>query len=324
VVKASVRECDDGEAWDGFVQASPQGSVFSTIAFLDGIGVGYDLWWAGGQPEEVSLAVAVLLDAEGRPLSAPYSYSMYHGPMFSSAHSALPVHTRTAHGLQLLDMLLGSLEQRYDRISFCTHPLLGDLRAFSWFHYHEPHLGCFGLTLSYSGWIDLAGWDDVDEYLSGVRTVRRQEYRRALKSGMVVGTSDDVELLVHLHRLTFERQGLKVTVEQEARLRAVAAAALAGDFGEILLCTDRCGTPASAALFLFDSGSGYYLVGANDPDFRKSGAGTFTLVEAIRRCKARGLDRVDVCGINSPSRGDFKTSLSARPVPYFVAQWERP
>ena len=77
-------------------------------------------------------------------------------------------------------------------------------------------------------------------------------------------------------------------------------------------------------MFLNDHRGAYYLIGANDPEYRHSGSGSYLMLESLRRSQERGLATVDFVGINSPNRGDFKTSFNAVPVPYFVATWERP
>src|SRR5262249_12920131 len=84
------------------------------------------------------------------------------------------------------------------------------------------------------------------------------------------------------------------------------------------------GEVAGANLFLFDRSCGYYMFGANDPEYRKTGAGTLLLAHSIRHCMERGLESVDVVGINSPNRGDFKTSFNAAPSAYHVVTREAP
>ena len=84
------------------------------------------------------------------------------------------------------------------------------------------------------------------------------------------------------------------------------------------------GDIVSANLFLCDRHCAYYWAGANDPHYRKTGCGTYLMIETIRRWQQKGLKTIDFVGINSPNRGDFKTSLNAIPVRYFTATWERP
>ena len=82
------------------------------------------------------------------------------------------------------------------------------------------------------------------------------------------------------------------------------------------------GQAASATLFLRDDRASYYLFGANDPAHRHLNAGTLLVVENVRRAFELGLTHVDFCGVNSPQRGDFKTSLGGVVTPYYQATWE--
>jgi len=222
------------------------------------------------------------------------------------------------------EILLAGLSKRYDRLSFCLHHATEDLRGLQWFHYHEPHLGQFELALYYTGLLDLTASSDFETYLSSIRNNRLRDYQKALDLGLTIEVSRDIETLDHLHRLTFERQGLSRGEQAEQLLHSIAAAALAHGFGELLICRTGAGEAASATLFLYDKQCGYYLFGANHPAHRITGSGTFLMVENIRGCQTRRLERVDFCGINSPNRGEFKTSFNAIPVPYFVATWEKP
>jgi lipid II:glycine glycyltransferase (peptidoglycan interpeptide bridge formation enzyme) len=97
----------------------------------------------------------------------------------------------------------------------------------------------------------------------------------------------------------------------------LAKESLSKGFGRLLVCRDKQGTPASASLFLFDDKTAYYLFGANDPDYRQDGTGGYVIFEQIRLSIEQGLSYVDFMGINSPSRGDFKLSFNAEPVPFF-------
>ena len=313
--------CTDKTVWDALVSRSPQGNVFCRSGFLDALGVPYDTWLL--QEDGRTLAGAVLLkDEQGNVRAAPHPLSMYHGVLLEGGLAAAQPHRRYKEGLEITALLLDELEKHYSRLSFCLHPGFDDLRAFSWFHYHRREQGTFGIALNYSGIVDLGG-SDFEAYLSTIRSCKRREYRLALKNGLTAETGDDVAALENLYRLTFERQG-SIKSEDELRLvRNIAQAALDKGMGEILLVRLPGGEVASATLFLHDEHAGYYLIGANHPDFRNTYSGVFAFVESCRRCHARGLKKVDVCGINSPNRGDFKTSFNAVPIPYFVVNWEK-
>lgn len=315
-------ECTDKDSWNRFAAESPHSSVFCLTPFLDALGEDYRLFVV--EEHGKTLAGVALLLRDGRPYLGQYPLTMYQGVLLSAELCRLPQHRRSHRTLEVVDFLLAELEKCFDRLSFCLHHRFEDLRSFCWFHYHEPERGQFRLELQYSGVLDLRQATDFDRYLHAVRNLRLREYRRALERGLTIAPSEDFEPLDRLHRLTFERQGI-IRPQHEVRLlRSVARAALEHQFGELLFCRDERGAVISATLFLHDQRCSYYLVGANDPEHRHSGGGTYLMLENIRRSQQRGLECVDFVGINSPNRGDFKTSFNAVPVPYFVVTWTKP
>jgi len=56
------------------------------------------------------------------------------------------------------------------------------------------------------------------------------------------------------------------------------------------------------------------LIGASDPEYRKFSTGGFVVLEQIRKFFEQDLDQIYFVGINSPNRGNFKTSFGGIPV----------
>lgn len=321
-MRLNVTRCADAGTWDAIVRASPQGTVFSSSAFQRLFEeIRFQRWLV--LDEERPLVAAVVLDGmDGDRLAAPYPFARAELFLTEPALAAAP-HRRVKECLEAMQALLGRLESS-GTMRWRCHAGIADVRAFQWFHYHEPELGRFAIDVRLTGWIDLQSSGDFDAYLATVRPTRRNEYRQAVRHGLTAEATADVAVLDYLHRLTFERQGLERDPVETAVLMRIAAAAVRDGFGELLLARAPSGEPVSAALFLHDHMAGHYVAGANHPDHRKLFGGTFCFLESVRACMGRGLQRVDVCGINSPNRGDFKTSFNAAPTPYFEACWVRP
>ena len=314
--------CLDKNRWNDFVLSSPHGSVFCLIPFLDALGEDYDLLMLRGDGK--IMLGAVVLKKNNDSLQAPYPFALYQGVMLGSVCESLPLHSKSKFGLELMDAFLTQASACYRRLSFCQHYDFKDGRGFQWFHYHEPQFGQFVLSVGYTGVLDLSKIVDFNSYISVIRENRRREYKKALNAGLVIEASDDIRSLVHLHDLTFQRQGVEISEQERKLVPAITHAALENGFGTLLFCRDQHGTPMSASLFLFDNRSAYYLIGANDPKFRNSGSATYLMLEQIRRCIERDMQHVDFAGINSPNRGDYKCSLNAAPIPYLIATWEEP
>jgi hypothetical protein len=308
-------------AWDEFVAASPQGNVFCATLFLDVLGAETEFWLVreGGN----ALLGALVLRKNGRVVRAPHPFTMYQGVLLSRGLAELPRHSRYQKLLRSMEFLFAELEQRCDSISFCLHHSLEDLRAFSWFHYHEPEKGQFRIDLRYTGLLDTAHLKDWEGFIDSLRRLRQREYRKACSSGLTVRISRDVETLQRLHDLTFARQGLASSEAEQHLLRSITQAALEHGFGELLECVERGGKVTASTLFLYDRSCAYSLFGATDPEDRDTGSYTYLILENLRRCRER-VALVDFVGINSPNRGDYKLSFNFEPRPYFIATWEKP
>jgi hypothetical protein len=312
---AALEPCTSAAAWDAFVAASPQGSVFCASWFLAALGVEVDRYFlrAGGRVQ----AAALVLRRDGAPIAAPHPFTMYQGLLLAPEVGAWPAHRAGKGIVDLTTALLDGLTALYPKLSFCMHPSFTDMRGVQWYRYGRPDAA--RLDVRFTGVLPLAGFGDLDGYLAAVRTTRRYEHRRAQNRQLVVEASDDIDTLDRLHRATFERQGLGRDEAEARLLRAITSAALAADAGELLIGRTPAGEAASATLFVRDAHTSYYLFGANAPALRSLNAGTLLVVESVRRALERGLARVDFCGVNSPNRGDFKTSLGGVVTPYFVA-----
>ncbi len=309
----------DPVRWDRLVDESPEGSVFCRTTFLEALDRPHERL-ALGDGASIPAGAVVFREADGSVARAPLPFSLYQGVLLPGEVAVMPAHRRVRETLERTAALLDALAGQ-GALSFCLHPRFPDVRAFSWFNYHRPEAGQFRIDVRYTGEIALSREGGLDAFLAGCRSVRRQEYRRAA-ARFTVGASDELELLDELHERTFARQGLERSPRERSLLRSLTRAALTHEFGEVLVARDGDGRAASAVLTLFDRRSTYYLVAANDPDYRSAGTSTLLFVEMVRRALERGSETVDVVGMNSPSRGDFKASFGAMPVPYYVAHWE--
>lgn len=316
-----VASWTDRDAWTRFVAASPQGSVFCHPALLDAQAVAWEVIRVG-DGDEPTIAAVLLTDGAGEPAAAPQPFSQYQGLLCAPSLEEQPAHRRVRQTLEAVSALLEGLRDRRG-VSWCLHPSFPDLRALQWFNYHDPAGGRFSVQTRYTGVLNLAPGTTIDAILAASRSVRRQEYRKA-RDQFVVAGSENLDLLDSLHDATFRRQGLTRPPGDAERLRRLAQAALASRLGELFIAYDRSGQPASAVLVLFDHRVASYLVAATEPAFRSSGVSTLLFLTAVERALARGLRGLDVVGMNSPGRSDFKASFGVELRPYWVVDWRRP
>jgi hypothetical protein len=304
------------QEWDEFVSRSPQGNVFCTSKFINSLNVEAKYLFVEDDTVKKA-ALPVIIGDKG-----PQWIFSYQGMMLSDTLEKLPVHRRVSEAMRVTEYLISELTRAYDQISICCHPKLLDIRAFLWFNYHTPERGKFTVDIRYTGTIDLENFD-VELFLASIRTLRRREVSRAIRRGYFVEESTDIEILNELHRRTFARQGILRSNLEVERLKSICTRALQEGYGKLLIAKNASGVTASASFLLLDADCAYWFYGANDPDFRDSGAATLLMVESIKFASNCGKKYFDFEGVNSPRRGDFKTSFNARVEAYYALSWSR-
>lgn len=316
-----LSECADEVVWDQWVRESPQGTPFCSSWFLGTLDaeVLRFLLLEDGRP----VLGCLLFKSHGNILRAPLPSCFYQGLLFAPGSKEAPHRVVRKH-LERTESLLAELERRFEAISFCLHPDSPDIRGFSWFHYHEPARGRFEIEVRYTGLVDLEPFESCNDYLGSIRELRRREYHKSVKRGCGTMEASDESALVPLFGETFARQGVQCTPAQLDFVTRVARAALQSGVGQILHCLNDAGEVVSAVLFLHGRGTSYYLFGANGDSAASCGAGTRIMVDSFFEAKKRGCRKVDLLGLNSPGRGDFKASFNAEPCVYFHAHWRKP
>jgi hypothetical protein len=220
--------------------------------------------------------------------------------------------------LKIISGLADALSLRYPYHSLCVHPSLNDLRGFQWCNFHAAERGSYELSLSYTGVIRLDQFSSFEGFLSSIRTARRQDARKAEKIGLQILPSHDVAEFIRLYTLTFTRQGIATDAAHLGLVQRIVESVLKTGLGQLLVARNSAGHATSAIVTANDPSCAYYLFGATDPVFRADGANSALLLHAIKDALLSGKKFFDMVGVNSPKRGDFKTSFNAEPTPFFV------
>lgn len=302
--------CTDMSAWDALVSGSPQGHVFSRSAYLHSLGSPHTCYVVSTPQGEIVAGAAIMV--EGNCMArAPFAFTPHQGILFAQCVSELTHQKRLTSEFRITEFLVDALLDKYSNFSMSLSPFFSDLRPFLWHNYGQSGQPQFDVRQRYTGHVSLKNFE-LGRYLSSVRSVRRQEFK---KTPAVVQQSEDLNLFLDLYAKTFDRQGIAVGVETLSLVKSICSIALKKGYGH-LSCAHVAGRAASIAFFVKDAACAYYLFGANDPEMRDAYASSKLLIDNIASFAEQGLERFDFVGVNSPQRGDFKLSFNAELVPY--------
>jgi len=297
-------------AWDALVNESPQGHVFSSCAFLESLGAPYTCYVVTSPQGEV-LAGAVIMQDGNQMARAPFAFTPHQGILFAKSISSLGQQKRLTAEFRITTFFIQSLLNFFSNFSMALSPYFKDLRPFQWHNYGKNDFPQFEIRQRYTGHVSLIDFE-INKFLSTVRTVRRQEYRKTLA---VIEPSHDLKSFLKLYQQTFDRQGIAMTGQTLSLVESICSKALENGYGH-LSGAQVDGQAASMAFFVTDSKCAYYLFGANDPDLRDANASSKLLIDNIATFAAKGIGKFDFVGVNSPQRGDFKLSFNAELISY--------
>ncbi len=282
------------ERYDELVQASPQGSIFSTTWWLDAVAPEQ---WHPHLVEEGELRAAWPTIAQRNRwgvlhLGAPVT--PFLGPILPAPEAGKRRWTTAEESLELLLDSLGP----YAHLEARCHPSFAYWAPLSWHGFRQ--------TTRYTWRLD--DLSDLEAIEAGLRTNIRGDIRKARKQGVTVVEGNRYDL--------FELQGAGRTWQT---IEAVDAPAEARDARRVLVARGADGDAHAVGYFVWDDAALYYLVGASDPELRSSGATSLLVWSAIELAAERGL-AFDFEGSMIRSVERFFRAFGGAPTPYSVVR----
>lgn len=263
---------DLADAWDAFVDTSPQGTLFCRSWWLTAAAPGAEVLVLrrGGRIEAGLPLIPTGPRRFGRAILSPTN-----GPLLAPPQSDRYV-TRLSTELDLLGELAAALPP-FEQLELDWHPSLTHWLPFRWAGFQQ--------TTRYT--YVLPDLHDLQAVFAETRSNIRTDVRKAQRQGVRVVETHDLDRFLRLSRLTFERQGLGWPLGSLTVRRLLETARSRGA-AEVLIATGPDGVDHAGAVLAFDARMTWYLVGGGDPDLRNSGATSLLLWTAIERAAARG------------------------------------
>lgn len=307
---------ESNSTWQDLMKHSMQVTPFHEETYLQAVGFCGERYIV----KKKSQTVAGLLVAKNRDGKQQIpSYTPYQGILFQEKADN---YRARKEQLEAITLLLEELDKDYTQIWFSNHFSVTDMRAFLWHHYHEPEKGLYKIGVQYTATKNISYKNSnllVDSLSSGRKLDLRYSQGRY---GLIYEKTDvlNEEIFLQLYRETFARQNLVLNESQLLSVKRIIDTTL-GRSGFLRYAVTPEGKRIDAIYVLVERDTAYYLFGANHPEYRKCGGGTFLLVEAMKECADMGVKYFDFVGINSPYRGDFKLSFGAEIRPYYICEY---
>ncbi len=310
-LEARILAPPDYDAWNQFVEDSPQGTIFATSYWLEATGWPFAIYGTyrqgnlvGGLPVGIRQLSLGLRSGEHPPLT----------PYLGVIHQA-----REAKYVQQIssekethDRLAIAVKQDFDWIRFNFHPAILDLQPFIW--------AGFSSSVRYTYWLDIKDlsrvWDDMEKR-------RRNDIHRAERDSVLIEKTENFEDFFALVEKTFARQ------EMQAGFRTAATKIHQmlknRKQSQIFAAYDAHRRPIAGVYIIWDWKRAYYLMGGYDPELGHTGASALALWKAIQFVSEElQLPEFDFEGSMVPAVEQFFRKFGGKLTPYYSVAWAKP
>lgn len=289
----------DTNNYNGFVEESPQGSIFCKSWWLDAVSHG-------------SYKIITIEDGNRIKAAWPIVFTKKYGFTFVG----MPTLTQTL-GIQFSpDTNSTEKQKRY------TLELLNKLPK------HTTFIQNF--NYNYNNWMPLywnGGFRQTTRYtyviddLSDLNSVwnlfsvsLKKHIRKAERSEIKIHETDDIELFYEINKLTFKRQKLDIPYSIKY-IKNLDDACSRNNARKIFIAKDQKGHIHCAVYLVYDKNSCYLLMNGNNPEFRSSSANNLLIWESIK-FSAQVSKVFDFEGSMIESVEQFFRSFGAKLKPY--------
>ena len=320
-VKLSWLPVADSDDWEGLVERSPQGTLFSRRTYLNATGADYRLFWVK-QGTEIKAGAALVVSADGTRCELD-DLVIYGGLLFDLDPTRQMVKRRHDE-FQISEFFVEQIASQFVSVELQLSPEYSDLRPFLWHNYHDTNALRFTVELRYTSYLDRSSLsescdrEEESPCFNRMETVRRYSVREARKKNGKVVKGENGSLLTGFYRSLMERQGTAQSDTKLTNMQNVMDALMAAGQGAVYHAMNADGSVIYAVFYGWDTKRAYYLFGAGHPELSEPWQGTLVHWEAFKDlAQAKDIREVDLEGVNSPQRGWFKLGLGGDLRPYY-------
>lgn len=263
-----VRALEPGEfvRWDEFVRQSPQGTLFHTTLWLEAASVPYQLLGCfRGNEMRGGFALGLL---GNRTAGMPHrGITPYLGILYPASQGKYV--TEISNNKEIGIAFATFLAHEFRQVDIDFSPEVIDTMPFRW--------QGFTVGLGYTYRLSLANFDSVFENMDAAR---RRNIVSAEKAGIRVETGADLESILRLREISFERQHLTPLYEQTAH--KIERALRSADRCLAFLARNKEDKPAGGVWIVWDEKRAYYLLGGYDHAAKSNNAVALAMWRAIQ------------------------------------------
>jgi len=325
--KYTIEEVEEKTAWDDFVDASPQGSIFFKSGYLEHAVERYGIYWVR-KGVQIKAGFSFVLTPNGKDCVLD-DLVIHNGILFVNEPSRKATKARHER-FEITECIIEWLSTRFNSIKLVLAPQFEDMRPFLWHNYHSGNNAVrFSVDLRCTSYVDISSLkeftnEEETDLFCKLETLRQRNIREARNKGARVDFERTPDVFIAWYHELMTGQGDPQDKEKLMRMQRLIEYLFQSGQAELMIGKNAEGKALYSIVFCWDAKRAYYLFGAPNPEAQERFKGTITFWDGfVHMAQKISLSEVDMEGINSPSRGWFKLSFGGNIRPYYQLSLRR-
>ena len=310
-----IKNINDKDKWNELVSNSENNNIFLKSYYLDCLKDNVDYFIIKKKSEVISGFVVI---SDNNKNIVENLFSIYSG-IFFLKNVSMKSSAYNSQTFQILEHYQMFLNNNYKNINISLTPEVNDIRPFQWYNYLSSKEKRYSIDIRYTSYLKLKNFDIKDEFksdlLQNLSDTRKQNIKYGYKNNLEFSKGDK-KTFMNLYLKSIDRQNINVDNSQLLEMENIISVLEKKNKLEIISSKLKDKIEYNVVV-CWDDHKGYYLFGTGEEKIERYSASA-TLWEAIKFLRAKDVDTLDLEGINSPTRGSFKTSFGGSIVPYYI------
>tara|TARA_B100000965_G_scaffold406681_1_gene447171 strand:- start:3423 stop:4385 length:963 start_codon:yes stop_codon:yes gene_type:complete len=312
----TVKNVKNINQWDDFVDSSKNSNIFFKSFFLEPFKKNI-LKKFIMKGDEIKAAFLLVLDKDNN--ITDNEVIIHSGLIFCSSDSE----DNSNFNLELYsitEFFVQYIVKNYKKIEFNTVPEFLDVRPFLWYNYGEEK-NFFTCYPKYTSFVNIKNChkkiNQSNKPFNKMNTLRRRLIRKGISANTKFINSTDINYFVKSYKDYMIKQKSLPSVQKLNEIKKLLKNLLIKEKLTVKIALTKQNEPGYMCIFADDMKMGYYLYGCPLSEKVENYLGSITFWQAFVELSKKGIDLIDMEGINSPNRGWFKQSFGGKIKQYF-------
>lgn len=310
-IKKISNKSEIDNIYSSFIKFSSQKNIFCSKEILKFFFNDLDLYTVN-KNDRIKSFIYLFKDENNFIISEPFIYSgIINHPKLNMKNARY-----NNEVFKLNELIVKEILSNYKKIDINLPINYLDTRPFLWFNYGEENKKKFQVTPCYTSIINIKSRTHT-EIFNEIDDVKKRDIKKVMNdNNYKISNQINLDLIKKFYESTMKKNKGNFNINAFNKIFKFIESQIK-DSKVIQATTYYFEKPIYSVLFLNDENSSCYLYGSGDVEIKNRYAGSLALWKAIEQSVDKQLNFIDLEGINSPHRGEYKLNFGGNIQSYY-------